>query len=184
MKNISSKKPLTTRRKLLRIIAIAVVAALVIGGSLYALEKSRITNVIKDPFYTSDEQKAEDATKNDPTNNGKGGEANTDGVDSNKTTDEIPQSTTISISLDSTTQSSGNVVAKVSIKNNSQDGVCSFTFSKENARPVVRSIDTSSNSCEVSIPEQEFEMIGTWNVSVHYFSNNTQATVEGSVSVK
>ena len=184
MQNISSKKTLSRRSKFLRIISICFAALLLIGGGLYALEKTRVTNIVQDPFYVSDEQKTEDATKNDPTNNGKGDAMNTEGVDSNKSTDDIPQSTTASISINSTTQSSGTISTDISIENNSQNGVCSFTFTKENARPVVRSVDTSSNSCKVSIPEQEFEMIGTWNLSVHYFSNNTQATAEGTVSVR
>lgn len=182
MKKISTQRNVT-RSKLLRTAFIASLVLVLAGGSLYALEKTRVTNIVKDPFYVSEEQKNEQATKDDPTTKNKGNNTSVEGVDTNKTTNEVPESKSIAISIKSINQSSGSVTAKISI-NSPQKGVCSFTFSKDRARPVVRSIETSTDSCEVSIPEQEFEMIGTWSLSAHFFSNDTQASATGSVSIQ
>ena len=182
MKTISSGRG-TAQSKVLRIVLISAAVLVIASGSLYALEKTRITNIVKDPFYTSEQQKNEQATKNDPTTKDKGNNTSVEGVDTNKTTNEVPESKNLAISVKSISQSSGSVTAKISI-NSSQKGVCSFTFSKDGARPVVRSIETSTDSCEVSIPEQEFEMIGTWSLSAHFFSNDTQASATGSVSIQ
>src|SRR5689334_16546462 len=121
MKNITSKRTpgqRSTAQKALFVTLISVGVLIVAAGSLYALEKARITNLVKDPLYVSDEEKAEEATKNDPTTGNKDDGTVIDGVDSNKNPDDIPESTSMAISIKSAVQTSGVIKANVSITNN------------------------------------------------------------------
>jgi len=150
---------------------------------VFGLEKTRVTNLIKDPFYKETTIDTDKANINDPTLNNKNNTVTTPGVDSSKTTDQIPESTTTSISITKLTQSQKMVNADISINSSTTDGICSYTFTKDGAKPVTRSVNSSNNSCTTSIPELEFEMIGTWNLKAKYFSNNTQTTTNSEVTI-
>jgi len=175
----------TDRRKsILVIVVISVSVLLLIGAVLFVLEKNRITNFFTDPFYTSEQEKTENATKDDPTFDNKDNLTPTEGVDGNKTTDQIPLSTDMSVALDSIQQTATTVTSKATVTNPATNGVCSFTFRKDGARPVARTVEVSNEKCEVSIPLQEFEMIGTWNLDMRYFANDTQVATTGTVDIK
>jgi hypothetical protein len=184
MKNISSKSYVSGSKKLITTLGIIFLLLLISGVTLFVLEKTRVTNFVKDPFYVTEQEKSEEATKSDPTTNLKNSSEDVDGVDPNKPTDQIPTSLTISIAIDQIQQTAETVTVTTNIRNSATKGVCSYTFSKEGARPVVRSITTSTSTCKASIPSQEFEMIGTWSLVVSYFGNDTQASTTGTIDVQ
>lgn len=180
---LNKPKKIITRHNIILLCYIGFVL-IALAGLVYFLEKNRITNFIKDPFYVNTNIDSEIATKNDPTIKNKTDTVNTPGVNSNKTTNEIPVSSDITISIKDLTQADGKISANLKIDNASDNGLCSFTFTKENAKPVVRSTSTKTNSCSITIPELEFEMLGKWILEARYFANENQATANGEINIK
>lgn len=181
---IYSKTSNPSRKKILIIIAVILAVLIVAAGTLFALEKQRVTDFVKDPFYVSDFEKSEEQTKNDPTTQDKESVGSTPGVDQNKSTDQIPISSESSLRISNSSSSVSSVTVEVAITNPSDSGMCSFTFSKNGARPVAKSATPSNSSCSITVPTQEFEMIGEWSIEVRYFANENQAVTNGTIDVK
>lgn len=181
MKSLLSKNSHTYYRKMFIICSLIV---LLIGCTVFALEKTHITNFIKDPFYKETNLNTDKATMDNPTIDKKGSVEVTPGVDANKTTVQIPESNTTSILIKSLNQLNRTVNADIDITNASSEGICSYTFTKDGAKPATRSVNTNNSNCPISIPELEFEMIGLWKLEVKYFSNNKQTTINSEIDIK
>lgn len=183
----SIKKP-SSRLKLALFIATPIVICAALA--LYYTETHHITDFIKNPFYKATPsmtaQQKEQATKNDPTTStsAKADSQPASGVNKSQTTDQVPVSTTSSVAITNLSQTNGNVNITATITNPATSGVCTATFTKSGAKPVVRTINTSNNTCSASISELEFSMVGDWQVQVDYFANNTQATATGTITIK
>ncbi len=172
---------------------IYVVSAVVLAllGLLFVLEKTHVTDFVKNPFSktvptaTTNAQKTDTANKNDPTEGNKTSQTTTPGVDSSKSTSEIPSTSTLKATVDSLTQQNGVVTASVSLSDpSSSAGTCSFTFTKDQAKPVVRSVVASNLQCATSIPELEFSSIGQWVLTVRYFNNDAQASAQQEITIR
>jgi len=166
-----------------RVFIVCSLIVLFIGCTAFALEKTRVTNFIKDPFYKETNINTDKATMSDPTVNNKDDINITPGVDANKTTDQIPESTTASIHIKNLIQVDRNVNADITITSADSEGLCSYVFTKDGAKPVTRSVRTTNSNCPVLISELEFEMIGLWKLEVKYFSSNTQATTNSEITI-
>jgi len=171
-----------TQRKVVFGIIISVL--ILIGGIVFYLEKTRTTDFIKDPFYKESNLDIEQATENDSTTKNKANLNPMSGVDTNKTADQIPESTTARIEITSLSQSNSTITAVISITNPAHEGLCTYIFTKEGGKPVTRSINTTTANCSVSIPELEFGMLGNWKLEAKYFADNTQATTNSEVSIQ
>lgn len=167
-----------------KVIIVCLLIILLVCCIVFGLEKTRVTNFIKDPFYKETIINTDAATMNDPTVNNKNDIKTTPGVDASKNTDQIPVSNTVSIKITSLTQVQKMVNVSVAITGSKTNGICSYTFTKDGAKPVVKSTSITNNNCAVSISELEFEMIGLWNLEVKYFSDNTQTTTNSEINIK
>lgn len=183
------KKLIQTNKKTLFTVALVAVALALF--SIYALEKSRVTDFIKDPFYKPsaselEQRKIDAANKTDNSLAGKDDIADkTDGVDSSKDTSQIPISENYSITIKSVTQTSGTVSITAAIADHiSTSGTCSFTFTKVNVKPVVRTAVVDDSTCSSDIPELEFTSTGRWNLEARLFSDNKQAVDTREVEIR
>lgn len=129
----------------------------------------------------------EQATKNDPTT--ASGSAKSDaqrapGVNKSLTTAQVPVSNSSSVTISTLDQSNGSINIIANITNPASSGVCTVTFTKTGAKPVTRTINTTTDICSSSIPELEFSMTGSWQAQVIYFANNTQASATGTITIQ
>ncbi|MCK9540299.1 hypothetical protein [Dokdonella sp.] len=184
MKHIESKNKS-------KIIIITLLILVVITAIIFALEKTRTTNFIKDPFYAPsaaelEQQRIDRVNLNDKSLGNKGDIKNAqDGVDTSKDTSQIPIAHSFTISIDKITQQDGAVkVTANTSDSSSNEGTCSFTFTKENMKPVVRTSLHKSGVCSVEIPELEFTATGIWNLDTRYFTDNQQATDKREVTIR
>jgi cytoskeletal protein RodZ len=146
------------------------------------------------PFDTRQEvsNTSEEATNNsDSTNPGQkkdtpSTETQTD-VDDNKTTDQVPVAETGALTITSLKQENGNITYAASLQNVDTPGTCSALFEHSDgaARPVTRTGASTSDGCpEMSIPEVEFNALGTWKLTLRYYVNDTQLVATKSVEIK
>lgn len=179
---------LSNKKKSALLAGVCVVITL---GLVAHLELSRTTDFLKNPLAQRSteelqKQQTEQATRNDPTTDGKNriSTAN-EGVDPNKTTDQVPSSSTAYINITQLEQKNGQITYAAQISGLESDGTCSATFTKEASRPVVRSSIATGNTCApVNIPETEFSQIGTWKLSLRYFANNQQTETTKDIDIQ
>lgn len=180
----------TPRKNTKLILAIAAGLLLLGGCVLYYTETHHLTDFIKNPFYhpaADSAQQKEQATKNDPSTSPTTAKETTQpapGVSSSQTTDQVPVSTTTTIAITSLDQTNHTVNVASKITNPASTATCTITFSITGARPVTRTIQTTNDTCNAAIPDQEFTLLGTWKVTINYFANNTQATTTGTITIK
>lgn len=97
------------------------------------------------------------------------------------TTDQVPVSSDLSVSITSLSQSDQSVIAKAKTSGN---GTCVFLFQpSDNSKPVTRQVSTSNNSCSVNIPVGEFAYLGVWKLTVNYYNNNARKETSRDVSI-
>lgn len=165
----------------------AVIAAIIFLVVLSILEKSRVTDIIKDPFYTDPSSLDKNNAQNDPTLKRKNDVVANDvqSFDVNKDSSEIPESTNVSLTIDLIEQANGRITYSATVSNPAGKGTCSVVFTKDGSKPVTRVDETQTNKCgPISIPELEFESVGTWIMTLRYYSNNTQAVTTKTIEVR
>ncbi len=180
------------KRSKKKIIYIALAVIVVLAASLFVLEKTRTTNFLTNPFYKKsafevEQQKKDQANKNDPTIGNKGtAEGSSQGFDATKNTSQIPDTDEFTITLDSFKQANGAVVVSAGIKDtiSTEQGTCSFTFTREQVKPVAKSASASESACSTSIPELEFSAVGEWILEIRYFNSNKQASANQKVTIR
>lgn len=162
-----------------KIVSVVIVLAILLSVSVYALYT----------YTQGSSQPNSQQTEESQIDN------KTDGADksvepgTNTTTDKIPINKTANAKIRSITQSDGYVNVAAEISNSSTGGKCSVVFENSNARPVSVIVDSTATddlvSCNtVKISESEFSFIGTWNVTLRYYTNSEQVVAQGSVEIK
>jgi len=121
---------------------------------------SRKTTVTSDNGETPDSQKASIPPKND-----------TDDPDIDQ-----PNASGSSVQLISYQQKNGNLTLVSRVSSSISDGTCTYSFSSEGAKPIVRSTKVMSSNCTIEIPEVEFEKLGVWKVHTDYSSGSKTIT--------
>ncbi len=165
----------------------ALIATLVFLLVLFFLEKSRVTDILKDPFYTDPSALDKNNAQNDPTLKRKNDVATDKDqpFDANKDSSEIPKSTNISLTIDLLEQANGRITYSATVSNPADKGTCSVVFTREGSKPVTRVDETQTEKCgPISIPELEFESVGPWLMTLRYYSNNTQAVATKMIEVR
>jgi len=100
---------------------------------------------------------------------------------SNLTTEQVPASAAGSVTISTLKQSGSYVIAAAQVSNFATTQ-CVYTFTKDGSKPVVREV---SNSCsEVSIPVGEFEMIGTYTLTVNVYNGTQKLSASQDISVQ
>lgn len=100
---------------------------------------------------------------------------------SSETSNQVPLAKTGNIEIKNLNQKDGfvNVLATVS---NFETNKCVYIFNATDSRPVVREI--SGNCSGVSIPQVEFEMIGTYTLTATAYSGSEKITATKDIDVK
>lgn len=96
-------------------------------------------------------------------------------VDSQKTSDEIPMSTSNSVNISQLYQSDDSVSYSATVTG-SQTGKCSALFTNPIGKPVTRVSEATDGTCKATIPVQEFDALGEWELKLTFYSDNTQST--------
>lgn len=122
-------------------------------------------------------QSAKDSTENSP---GDKESIKVDGSDA--TSEQVPESTSISVDSIDFNQSSGFVNSSAIVSGSSQEGTCVFSFTTTDGRPVVKE-SKGSSTCSVKISEVEFDKIGEWDLSVTFYSQNSKAAASRKVMI-
>lgn len=170
--------------KIRKIILPAVLAVVIIGagGFWYFTNKSGdVANTRDDAQITSSKDKINNSSSGESHATESNPEKAPEDV-SNKTTDQIPTDESISVTLLSQTQANGLIKVSARITG-SNEGKCVFTFTTEGDRPVVRESKPNNSTCSAEIPEVEFTKLGSLNLNISFFSKNTRAEVNQSVTI-
>ncbi len=173
----SYKPIIITTSVVVVLLIVAVIYLIPLKGSLFGWQ----------PFRTS--TPVDTTTQNsDDTSHGTKDTTTTDGS-TDKTTDQIPVSTTLTAKISQLEQTNGAVVFTGSVNDASTGGKCSITFSNENDRPITRSADAvvvnNTGTCgPISVPENEFSFLGDWKATFRYYLNDSQAIAEGIITIK
>lgn len=106
-------------------------------------------------------------------------------IDTSKTTDDIPVSSSATITITGIVQQNGNVTLSSSLQNPGETGTCSVLFTSDVAKPVSRTVTATDGSCpDITIPEQEFSAIGTWEATLRYYTGDTQAVDTKTIEIQ
>lgn len=175
------------KSKLPRAAVLTIVLLLLLGAGTVAAYYYKIG-----PFADSSrssESSGDAKTKNpsDQTNDQKKvdvkGGTTSDNVDTTKTTDQIPKSTVTSVTIDSLAQQNGVVSYSASV-GGASSGTCSAVFSNDIGKPVSRTVDTTNGTCSAVIPENEFDALGKWTLTLRFYANNTQTVSTKDIVIK
>lgn len=104
--------------------------------------------------------------------------------------EKLPVSKKLSFSEITSDQQNGLVTVSASISGTDTDtdtqGYCTFSFSAPESRPVVRRVNRSGNPavCSSSIPEVEFDRLGTWNVDVTFYTSDNKITSSKEIVIQ
>jgi len=154
---------------LISLIAVVVIAAI---ASWMMLNKPKL------------ESPATNTPSSESVNTSKTVEAPSEGLPANAaetTSDQVPVSKDLTVSITSFTQSNGIVE---SVAQSSGSGTCVFTYKPaDGGKPVTRQVAISDNICKASIPEGEFAYIGQWSLIVTFYSNSQKAEAQKNVSI-
>jgi hypothetical protein len=106
---------------------------------------------------------------------------------SSKTSEQVPDSSTVTVNIDRSSQADGLVSSIAVINNTSESGSCVFIYSTPDAKPVSREakstlIDTK-NTCSIGIPEVEFNKLGLWNLTVYFYLNDQKSETTKDVTI-
>lgn len=162
------------KKPLIIAVAVVIIIGATAGAGFYKINQDTAQ---KRDAQTSNKQRA-DEVKRDAKNN-----SNKEGLPSNsesKTSDQVPTSTTSSISITSTSQSSGKVEATAQA---SDEGICVFQYTTEGDRPVTIQSTTNSKTCTSSVPEVQFSKLGTWKLTVTLYVNDEKAEATRDVTI-
>lgn len=98
-----------------------------------------------------------------------------------KSSEDIPVSDKLSVSIESVVQSNGFVHAKVKTSNS---GVCVLSFiPNDRGKPVTKEVVVNNNICTADIHENEFSYIGQWGLSVVFYSEKYKAEASKNVTI-
>ncbi len=103
----------------------------------------------------------------------------------NKTTNQIPVSTSMSISIDTLIEQNGTVNYSGTVTNPVVGGNCSAVFTSKINRPITLSPTYSAGKCGPdTISANSFTSIGTWTLTIRYFTNTTQVSASKDINIQ
>lgn len=179
MKSLSTKKSLSKRRKL---IILAVILGLVVAGvgGYYYVRYSQ-DQAEKQKVLERDRKAAEtsNSSKKDIMNNKESSSEGLPGNSASTTSDQVPTSSALSVTITSFSQSNGYVTANAKT---SGDGTCVFSYTKDGDKPATQQVSAKSGQCTSSIPSVEAPY-GQGKLTVTYYSGGNKAEVSQNVSI-
>ncbi|MCB9822872.1 hypothetical protein H6800_01190 [Candidatus Nomurabacteria bacterium] len=161
-----TKKIMTkiNNKKATIIIVIAVLLLLVGALAYYLFRSEDPTNDYKPLYETASDREADSSNDNKAKDD-------TSQSTTPSTSEEVPSSPSGSVRITQANQANGFINAKAEVSD-FQVKTCVYQFTSEGARPVIRE---TQNQCEgISIPQAEFEKIGTYNLVVTAYSTGNK----------
>jgi len=157
-----------------------VAALLLVAVMAYALyprsssqgDKKQITNTEQTGEETTSKSDKEDAATN-----------SSEDVDTQTTTNEVPESTRVSTSITSLEQKD-DYVEYQAIVSGTDAATCNATFTSKLGKPVVRTSKVSNGVCSEKISAAAFDALGEWQLQLRVYSDNTQATDTQTVTIQ
>ena len=107
-------------------------------------------------------------------------------VDATKTSNEIPENTTLTLTITDLSQddNNGTINYTANLDDTNQTGSCVAEFTTDGAKPVTSTTNANQGVCgSVKIPDVEFTKLGTWTLTLHYYTNNTQVVATKTIDV-
>ena len=102
-----------------------------------------------------------------------------------KTTNQIPPSTVMTMTIDTLEEKNGTVTYSGTVTNPVPNGACSAVFSSKINRPVTSTPIYSNGTCgPASIPAADFTSIGTWTLTLSYFTNDSQVSASKDINIQ
>lgn len=178
MKTISSRHSSKKRLILIGIIVAIMLSIAGVGVYLYISQNS--TDTGKDKSGRADEIKKNTPEKSSGKNNSTSSSNGLPNDSTEKTTDQVPTDSSLSVTITSTSQSNGQVKASAQT---SADGTCVFQYTTDGDKPVVSQVEASNSSCSTSIPEVQFAKLGAWQLKVTLYSNSKKAETTTNVTI-
>lgn len=131
---------------------------------------------------TSNRDRAQQIKEDLPTISKKGTESEptSSSTQDQPTSQDIPTSESLSITNLSFTQDSGFIKAQVLVNG---VGQCVFQYTKDNNKPVINQVNSSSGQCMSTIPEPQFVALGSWNLRVIYYADGKKTEISKDVTV-
>ncbi|MFO0887126.1 MAG: hypothetical protein U0413_02775 [Candidatus Saccharimonadales bacterium] len=170
----------SSSKKLVVVIVLILLILLLVGGCLYYRNKQK-NNIAKDTAQITS-AKTQIMNQDDNSSAEQANPTKTNNQVSDKTSDQIPATTTSSIKIVSVEQSGGQITVDAETSGDS-GGKCVFSFTTTEDKPVVREVLVSGNKCNTSIPEVEFTKLGTWNLTATYYVNDKKAETSQNVTI-
>lgn len=106
-----------------------------------------------------------------------------DDVDVTKNTSQVPIATDTSIAITSLTQQNGQVSYVATISGEGS-GTCAALFTHTASKPVENTTSASGVSCSGSIPDVEFDILGTWTLTLRYYTDNHQTVATKDIVIR
>lgn len=176
--NQSTPRSRSRRRVILLIVSI-VLLLLAVGLLLvfYNPKNDPVDSSAEDPTITSAKD-TPSTTGSAKTNSGQGGVT---------TSDQVPENSQISVG-ELTFQQNNGIVSASSVVNSSSTGDCVFSFTTTDGRPVVKqTVSTATadyQSCNITIPEVEFDKIGVWEMNVTFYMDGSKSSAVKNVEIR
>lgn len=178
--NFKLGQPGSIQAKQSTLFVLVLVALLLIVGALYWF-------IIRDPSASVD-QNANDPTIESAKTTQEKSTKQTSVTDSATTTsEEVPVNRETLVTITNTSQTAGRVNASATVSGAGGQGTCVFQFTAPEAKPVTKEVTSTGageQTCNVSIPEVEFDLLGKWNLSVTFFRDNTKASTNTEVTIQ
>lgn len=174
---LNSNRKTSSRRKVVIIVAVAILVILVAAASVIYLmaqsEKEKQERLKAEQPGHSSKQDIIDNTS-EPS----------EGLpdDSTSTTpDQVPTDSALSVSITSTTQSSGMV--RASAQTNGA-GTCVFLYQpSDGGKPVTKEVVVANNTCSIEISQNEFAYLGQWKLTTTYYKDGSKTEASKDVTI-
>jgi len=180
-----NKTSAKSKRKFALVITLLIFALLVSGGIVYrhrlTQERSSTEQKIRDEAQIDSSKK--DVQTEVKIGNSGSKSTNLPANSTSTTSDEVPVSNALSVSISNTGQSNGVVTSAATVTGLDESGTCVFTYSTPGDRPVVQQVTTTNKICQSNIPEVQFSKLGTWKLSVVFYQNNARAETSQNVTI-
>jgi cytoskeletal protein RodZ len=163
-----------SKSHLFRLILLLVIALLIIIGLVwFFLLRDKDPTKGYHPKYTVSSSEDQSKTSGGSSQTTESGNKNSDSGSpaTDVTSEQVPIASSGSIIIDDLEQKAGYINAKATVSGFTTTQ-CVYSFAAEDAKPVVRQID---GTCQgISIPQGEFELIGTYTLTVTAYNGTSQ----------
>ena len=103
------------------------------------------------------------------------------------TTEEVPTNKEAVAVIRRLEQKDTTIYLDATISNVAKQGKCVIIFSTPNDKPVTKEFDSTKNgdiyTCSLATSALEFSYLGKWDVTLRYYSENSQVVAKGALTI-